>query len=152
MFKCYGEYFQTFSFLVIFELSTIMNIFRRSQYYQFSGEALTSKALEQVLLIRMLINRLINIPINKTGSTALEVKGLPTKSMVLRTSKKLIFTIADTGCLISDLIAKGQLCPTSSWSIVSTVWLWYKVNVYRDVRGVARVLNMGGGAKDTARA
>ena len=83
-------------------ISVIVKIFRRSlgyfwtQHQWFSRRALTSKALKKVLLIGMLIRHyLINILINKTCSRALEVEGLPTKSMVLsskitkRTSENL---------------------------------------------------------------
>ena len=57
----------------------------------------------------------MNIPISKTCSRALD---LPTKSVVLssivtkRMSKNLHHSTID--CLISDLIAKSQSCPTSS--------------------------------------
>ena len=50
----------------------------------------------------------------------MEVEDLPAKLMVLsskitkRTSEIFIIVLADTDYLISDLIAKGQPCPTSS--------------------------------------
>ena len=58
----------------------------------------------------------MNIPIGKTCSRAMDIEDLPTKSVVLtsKITKRMFENPHHIDCLINDLIAKGQSCPTSS--------------------------------------